>query len=330
MIHYLHMPWNKLHIEKQFANYVLPINTKCMLYHQKKGIFQHQGSTADLSFVVREYLQPHFDSPFHFHDTYELIMIPKSFGKLYIDNRIVNFSDGEIYLFGPGLPHCFLNDRSFKETGETAHAIVAFFKADFLGKEFFQKAELGAIKELLNLCKNGLKLSHYDDELARHFHHIVHAKGMDALLGLLQMLHRLSHMQDRLLTIGSTTPRVKTKQEDADRLEKVIRYIVDHYKEEPDSKVAASIACMNEAAFCRYFKRRTEKTFSQFVNYVRVTHATELLIKENWNIASICFECGYKNISYFNRQFKHIMGVTPLEYRSEQLKSSGNVIKIIA
>lgn len=153
---------------------------------------------------------------------------------------------------------------------------------------------------------------------------------MDALLLLLQMLHRLSGRQEQLLTIGSMTPQVKTNQEDAERLEKVIRYIVDNYKEEPDSKEAASIACMNEAAFCRYFKRRTEKTFSQFVNYVRVTHATDLLIRENWNIASICFECGYKNISYFNRQFKQIIGVTPLEYRSNQLKSAAGIIKSIA
>ncbi|WP_374741913.1 AraC family transcriptional regulator [Parapedobacter sp. 2B3] len=301
-----------------------------MLYHPKKSVFQHQSGAADMSFVVREYLQPYFDSPFHFHDTYELIMIPNSYGKLYVDNRIVNFSAGEVYLFGPGLPHCFLNDRSFKDTGETAHAIVIFFKKDFLGNDFFGKAELIGIRDLLISCKQGLKLPTYDHTLADQFHQIAQSKSMDALLLLLQILHRLTSYKEQLLTIGSMTPRVKSNQEDANRLEKVIRYIVDHYKDEPDSKVAASIACMNEAAFCRYFKRRTEKTFSQFVNYVRVTHATELLIKENWNIASICFECGYKNVSYFNRQFKHIMGITPLEYRSEQLKSSGNVIKIIA
>lgn len=293
-----------------------------MLYHPKKSVFQHQSGAADMSFVVREYIQPRFDSPFHFHDAYELIMIPKSYGKLYVDNRIVNFSDGEVYLFGPGLSHCFLNDRSFGDTGEIAHAIVIFFKEGFLGEGFFAKAELVAVRELLSLCKNGLKLLTYDQELADNFHQIAQSKGMAALLLLLQILHRLSGYKEQLHVIGSMTPRIKTNKEDTDRLEKVIRYIVDHYKEEPDSKEAASIACMNEAAFCRYFKRRTEKTFSQFVNYVRVTHATDLLVKEKWNIASICFECGYKNVSYFNRQFKQIMGVTPLEYRSERMKSS--------
>lgn len=298
--------------------------------HHLKSIFQHQSALVDMSFIVREYRQRHFDSPFHFHDTYELIMIPKSHGKLYISNKVVNFSDGEIYLFGPGLPHCFLNDTSFRATGEIAHAIVVFFKMDFLGKDFFEKPELAAVKELLQHAAVGLKLDKPNRWLQHAFPAIVEAKGMDAMLILLQMLHRLSRLQDQLVPINSAIPKVRPKQEDAERLEKVIRYIIDHFKDEPDSKEAASIACMNDAAFCRYFKRRTEKTFSQFVNYVRVTHATNLLSKENWNIASICYECGYKNVSYFNRQFKNIMGVTPMEYRSTHVGTAETLLEEIA
>jgi len=283
-----------------------------------------------MSFIVREYLQPHFTSPFHFHDAYELIMIPKSHGKLYAGTKILNFTDGEIFLFGPGLAHCFLNDRSFKETGETAHAIVIFFKEDFLGEAFFERAELAAIRALLQASSIGLKLNVLDKSLANDFHRITQSKGMEALLLLLQMLHRLSTLSDHLISIDSVLPKVRHEPGDAERLEKVIRYIIDHFKEEPNSKEAAAIACMNEAAFCRYFKRRTEKTFSQFVNYVRVTHATNLLTKENWNIASICFECGYRNISYFNRQFKSIIGVTPLEYRSNHVGAAETLLEEIA
>jgi len=300
------------------------------MQHHLKSIYQHQSGTADMSFIVREYLQPHFNSPYHFHDSYELILIPKSHGKLYAGTKILNFTDGEIFLFGPGLAHCFLNDRSFKETGETAHAIVIFFKEDFLGKTFFERAELASIRTLLQASSMGLKLNVLDGQLAKGFHRITQSKGMEALLLLLQMLHRLTDMREHLISIDSVIPKVRHEQGDAERLEKIIRYIIDHFKEEPDSKEAASIACMNEAAFCRYFKRRTEKTFSQFVNYVRVTHATNLLAKENWNIASICFECGYRNISYFNRQFKRIMGVTPMEYRSNHVAAAETLLEEIA
>lgn len=313
--------------DRLFANYVSPFIYQTMQNQQMKSIFQHQSAMADMSFVVREYLQPHFTSPFHFHDSYELIIISRSHGKLYVGNKILNFSDGEIYLFGPGLSHCFLNDRSFKETGEIAHAIVIFFKEDFLGKDFFTKAELAHISDLLQLSAVGLKLELSDPWLHDKFHAIVQSKGMEALLSLLQILHRLSHMRAHLHSINSTIPKIWPKQGDSDRLEKVIRYIIDHFKEEPNSKEAASVACMNEAAFCRYFKRRTEKTFSQFVNYVRVTHATNLLTQKKWSIAGICYECGYKNISYFNRQFKNVMGVTPMEYRMHHSNANGAIIE---
>ena len=289
------------------------------MHHHLKSVYQHQSGSADMSFVVREYLQPHFNSPYHFHDAYELIIISKSQGKLYAGTKILNFTDGEVFLFGPGLAHCFLNDRSFKDRGETAHAIVVFFKEDFLGKTFFDNAELAGIRSLLRASSLGLKLNMVDGELAKNFHQITRAKGMEALLLLLQMLHRLASLPEHLISIDSVIPKVKRGRSDAERLEKVIRYFVDNFKDEPDSREAASIACMNEAAFCRYFKRRTEKTFSQFVNYVRVTHATNLLAKKSWNIANICYECGYKNVSYFNRQFKNIMGVTPMEYRANHV-----------
>src|SRR3546814_8566341 len=98
----------------------------------------------------------YFTSPYHFHDAYELIIIPNSQGKLYAGTKILNFTDGEVFLFGPGLAHCFLNDRSFKEKGETAHAIVVFFKEDFLGEGFFANAELDRRSTRLNS-------SHYSD-----------------------------------------------------------------------------------------------------------------------------------------------------------------------
>ncbi len=300
------------------------------MQHHLKSVYQHQSGTADMSFVVKEYLQPHFTSPYHFHDAYELIIIPNSQGKLYAGTKILNFTDGEVFLFGPGLAHCFLNDRSFKEKGETAHAIVIFFKQDFLGEKFFENAELANIRSLLQASSMGIKLNRTDPKLAKSFHRITKSKGMDALLLLLQMLHRLSTLREHVISIDSVIPKVKYERTDAERLEKVIRYVIDHFKDEPDSKEAASIACMNEAAFCRYFKRRTEKTFSQFVNYVRVTHATDLLSKENWNIASICYECGYKNVSYFNRQFKNIMGVTPMEYRSNHVGTAETLLEEIA
>lgn len=92
---------------------------------------------------------------------------------------------------------------------------------------------------------------------------------------------------------------------------------MENFKEQVTSQKAASLAFMNESAFCRYFKRRTNKTLSQFVNHVRVTHAIHLLTEGDMSISKVSFECGFDNLSYFNRQFKTITGKTPYTYRKE-------------
>lgn len=281
-----------------------------------KSIFQHQSSLIDMSFTVKEYLQPHFTSPFHFHDSYELIYIAKSFGKLYSANKIVNFNEGEVYLLGSGFAHCFHNDKSFIQSGKTAHAIVAFFKEDFLGKDFFNKGELAKIKDMLNKSGYGIKITGTHENVKSAFHGMTTSKGMDTLMILLDLLNKLSNLpKENLYIINSSTIKPSLNFNDSGKLDVVVKYVVENFKKNLDNKEAASLACLNEAAFCRYFKRRTEKTFSQFVNYVRISHATSLLLKEEMSIANICFECGFNNISYFNRQFKEIIGQTPLEYR---------------
>jgi YesN/AraC family two-component response regulator len=139
---------------------------------------------------------------------------------------------------------------------------------------------------------------------------------MPALIQLFQLLEFLS-IQDKpaISLINSSPQKTIFTDNDSVKLEAVFNYVIENFREEVNLKEAASLACLNEAAFCRYFKRRTEKTFSEFVNHVRITHATRLLHDKDWSIASICFECGYKNISYFNRVFRDIMGNTPFEYR---------------
>lgn len=281
-----------------------------------KGIYQHQGSASDLSFSIKEYHQRHFTSPYHFHDCYEMILIARSHGKLYAGTKVLNFEDGDIYMFGPRFAHCFYNDPSFAESGELAHAIVIFLQEDFLGSEFFSKPELAKVKELLQQSKNGIRLTQPTNQLRSFFKELPQKNGMAALLQVLTLMHQLSILpKKQLQTIDTDTSRTRIATEDADKLDAVFKYVMENFKEGVSSKEAATLAHLNEAAFCRYFKKRTEKTFSQFVNYVRVTHATQLLMKRNWSISNICFECGYSNISYFNREFKTLMGMTPMTYR---------------
>lgn len=281
-----------------------------------KVIFEHQSHPSGLGFLAKEYIQTYFTSPFHFHDLYELIWIKKSYGKLYAGKKIMNFNEGEVYLFGPGFGHCFYNEKSFIESGETAHAIAIFFKDDFLGSGFFDNTEYVQVRELLNKAAYGVQIKHVDDEVYALFSRIPREKGMNELILFLQLLNHLSQLASPPLEVMNETQSVmKLTNKDSARLEPVLKYVIENFKGDLDSKKAAALIYLNEAAFCRYFKRRMEQTFSQFVNHVRITHATSLLLTEEWDVLRICYECGFKNLSYFNRQFREITGQSPKEYR---------------
>src|SRR5690606_27464496 len=103
----------------------------------------------------------------------------------------------------------------------------------------------------------------------------------------------------------------------ADRINQVQDFIMNNFTGDITLKEVAEVAHMNEAAFCRFFKSTTLKTLTQFLNEVRIGYACRLLLQENLNIAGVGYECGFKNISYFNKLFKNSLGVTPQQYRKK-------------
>ncbi|MBC9915317.1 AraC family transcriptional regulator [Chitinophaga varians] len=289
-----------------------------------KVAYRHISTPEDASFVIKEFCQPRFTNTFHFHHGHELILMVKSSGKVYAGNKVINFSEGEIYMFGPGLVHCFCNDNTPPGSGEeVAHAIIVQFTEDFLGKDFFDKLELRKIKELMQLSERGIQFRKLPPVLSTMFFQFQANQQMKNLIILLQLLDGLSQQNsDDVLLLTDDPRKIHYKDVDSKKLESIFKYVLENYHTHVDSKSAASLACMNEAAFCRYFKRRTSKTFSQFVNETRISHATKLLIGTDHGIAEICYACGFDNISYFNRQFKIYQGKSPREYRKALVESN--------
>ena len=82
---------------------------------------------------------------------------------------------------------------------------------------------------------------------------------------------------------------------------------------------AAMVAQMNPNAFSRFFALRTRKTFSEFVKELRLQKAAKLLIESDMAVTHICYECGYNNISNFNRQFLNYYNMNPVKYKKEFL-----------
>lgn len=284
-----------------------------------KRIFRELPPTVDSSFIVKEEKAVQFAAPFHFHDAYEFTFIVKGQGKFYGGNEVMNFQAGDIYFFGPLFPHYFVNEKSFVQSESLGHSVIIQFEENCLGKDFFQKPEFRQIKELFNLARSGLKLKAPGTLTKNLFFQLVQQQGAKRIIHLLELLDRMVNLYDGELLVLS--PDTFNKYETLDsqkhfsKLDAVYRYVLENFKEDVTSKKAASLAFLNEAAFCRYFKRQTKKTFSQFVNHVRVVHATSLVTDKNLSMGDVCYESGFNNLSYFNRQFKKITNLSPLEYR---------------
>jgi YesN/AraC family two-component response regulator len=109
---------------------------------------------------------------------------------------------------------------------------------------------------------------------------------------------------------------------DAERINTVMNFVMTNYSEDIKISTIAKLISLTEASFCRYFKSKTHKTFSQFLNEVRILNACKLLVDSNMTITQICYTTGYNNISHFNRQFKLITGLTAKEYAKKYLSES--------
>ncbi|MGE7773942.1 AraC family transcriptional regulator [Chitinophaga sp. NPDC101104] len=281
-----------------------------------KVSYRHISTSEDASFAIKEFCQPHFTNTFHFHRGYEVTLIVKSAGQVYVGNKVVNYDEGEIFMFGPGLVHCFSNDNLSVGKNENVHAVVVQFEADFMGKDFFETLELRNIKQLLQRSAYGIKFGNNHASLHQLFFQFQPNQQMKNLIVLLQILEELCQFnKEDGSIITDDSRKIQYKESDAEKLSSIFNYVLENYHHDVDIRTAASLACMNEAAFCRFFKRNTHKTFSQFVNEIRISHATRLLIGKDDNITDICYACGFDNVSYFNRQFKIHQGITPREYR---------------
>jgi AraC-like DNA-binding protein len=267
--------------------------------------------------TIQELKAPHFDPNWHFHPHYQLFTVLEGTGKRLIGDSVQTFGPGDTVFLGPDVPHLWRSDAAYFDTSSTllTHGVVLYFQEDFLGKDFLDKPEMLALKQLLNDSKRGIE---YKGDLRGHIRSelmsIMHSEGFQTIIQLLTLLDKLAHEAGG--SPISSYGYVNTyKVSETERMQKVHNYVLQHFSQEIRLGDVASLAGMTEAAFCRYFKARSNKTFIDFVNEIRIGHACKLLLEDKWTIAQIAYDSGFDSLSNFNRNFKRYIGHTPREYK---------------
>jgi AraC-like DNA-binding protein len=276
-------------------------------------------STTNQSISIRNYLEPKFQNPWHFHKEIELVLIIKGKGTCFIGDYIGNFCPGDLILLGNNLPHMLKNRIEFKETKnvKNAEAIILHFSEHFMGKDYLQIPEMQPLKDLLSMAKRGIKISKtITPEIASSMSAMLIQTPFQRIIELLNILQKIAEGPNlKLLSSVNFVERIDKTHNS--KLDQVYEFVMNNFSNTISLNEISDVALMNKTAFCKYFKDHTNKTFNQFLTEIRINYAKRLLMEGDRQIAEIAYNCGYNNISNFNRQFKKLNHTTPRCFKSK-------------
>ncbi len=284
-----------------------------------KSILLNKKSTShEQSFIIHPKIYPQAYSLWHHHKEYEVLYIVKHSGTAYVGDKIFTYEGGTLMLFCQNLPHMFVpNSNSINKLDEGAEdAYVLHFSIDVINKIIEHIPEFQPLNQLFSNWKRGMVFKNVkkNKDILRLMQEIAEDKGFSRMTHFFELLHLLENNKD--FEFIANPGFVNSVNLPKGRLEKVYEYSINNFN---DSSICleniAESVNMNKAAFCRYFKKITNKTYFEFLNEIRIGYACKILIEEeNKNITDVAFLSGFNNISNFNRQFKIIMGQSPSAY----------------
>jgi YesN/AraC family two-component response regulator len=277
-----------------------------------KAKFETIENDSESSFRIL--LTPNLNDVFywHFHPEYEIVYVEAKNGLRHIGNHISKYEGSDIALIGPNIPH--LNfDYGVKKTVNT---IVVQMKENFLGADFLSLPEMNSIKNLFEKSKTGLVFYGETKKIAGEKLKLLKTlPHFEQLLLLLQIFNLLakSYEVENLNAKPIANASILKEQQ---RMQMINHYIEANYQSEIDVNLVAQKCNLTTPAFCRYFKKATHYTFTDFLNQFRVNQSKKILL-QNKNVTEACYESGYANVSYFNKIFKKITGENPSAFKKK-------------
>lgn len=280
------------------------------------------------SFSARQDTMPDVNNRWHYHREIELVYFKKGKGTQFIGDSISRFTTGDVVLVGSNLPHYWLFDDSFfhKHSDETADVSVVHFNENFWGDPFLNLPENQSIRETFERSKRGLHICQQSaKDIGCQIEKIICAEGPRKIILLIEVLMAIGDCPESkpLSSIGF---RHNFQELEKDRINAIYNYSIANFKKHITLEEIALVANISPNSFCKFFKSRSRKTYSQFINEIRIGNACKLLIDNKFNIKEVCYESGFNNFSSFHKYFKQVKGKTPLSYQKSFLRNNKSPI----
>lgn len=272
----------------------------------------------------QQFLQSPFHSQpsFHAHPELELVFIIEGYGTRIIGNKVEPFESGDMVFIGSNVPHIWLSDEAFykKNTTLSSKVVVTYFNPKIFEELFNSVKEFSGIRDVIRQASKGIKIfGETRNVIAEKLIALSSKSGFEKIEGLLQIMHIISTSQHKSFIVNKEIESPQSQY--SDRLIDVIKFIKDNLQNQLSLKQIAAIACMTEQSFCRFFRSRTKKSFSQYLSDQRISHACNLLIQTDKSVSEISDLCGYRSSSHFCKVFKDQVGQSPYQYKKSAIRS---------
>lgn len=282
------------------------------------------------------------DTSSFIYDGFELLVLPEGDYEFWVSGETLTFSGRQAILLGPGLRHGWSSrgscggtcDGSVGDVGpgcvveRPEGGLAIRWPADLLGAGFLAKHQSQGIAGLLEKAAFGVLFSGAVlPEVCRRLEVLRGRTGFAIYLELLGLLHALSVAGGKTLlsalpAAGGGGARAGigpgAGAEKKTAIDDVVALMQANYFQPMTLEEMARKACMTKGSFCRSFRAKTGKTYSETLNEIRLGHICRFLSETTDTVAEIAYRAGYQDIHHFHRNFKRVKGCTPLEYRAER------------
>lgn len=280
--------------------------------------------TSSDCFTIFTRVKSEFDFPLHYHEEFELNFISNAKGaKRVIGDHIAEIDDLELVLVGPNLPHVW---QTHKSKNKKITEVTIQFHKDLFDEKLLRRNQLSYIRTMLERSVKGILFSRQTaEQLMPRFLALGQKQGFDSVLELVSILHDLS-VSRNMHTLSDASFSNAELSYNSRRIEQAFEYMNQNFHKNVTLTEVSKLVSMTDVSFSRFFKARTGITFIDSLLELRLGHASRLLIDTTQSVSEVAYNCGFNNISNFNRLFKKKKGCTPKEFRESY--SYGNRIFI--
>ena len=278
----------------------------------------------DHSIHVQEDHLPHFYKHLHRHIETQITYIIKGTGTLVAGNIMRPFGPGDLYIIGANQPHLFKSDQAYfeKNSDLLTHSLNIFFDSKGPLSNLLQYPEMSMIEKFIENSSKGAKASRINaPKLAEYISRIFENTQGYRLATFIEMLQSMSRLADWKFLSDQVIAPVISDYEGL-RMNEIYQYTMRNYGENITLEEIAAEIHLTPQSFCRYFKKHTLKTYTHFLNEVRVNEACKKFMSGDYeSISAVAYQSGFNHVSTFNRVFKTILNISPGEYIHQYKKN---------